>query len=608
MNHSDHNRGVPVPAEWLLIRGDVGPVFRGFERPNTVYVPNQFFDVCLPHCSGGAVRLVAYLLRQTLGWLDADGNPLHERVALSYRDLVEKAGISRRLIRAALDEAVEAKFIRCVRQGKSKSQGQSATTAQYELRWSTKNEYTKNPKEFDGFFAGDGHRTDIPNGFFDHVLPRENLSVTKVVGSILRFTVGFKVQRGGRRQQVAFSYRAIQRYARINDMHTISAAIQHAIEAGYLVRLKEGRFDPKGRVHGVAATYAVKWSEGPTYDTIGSQTPAKEIVDRFTNPSEIGSQTPAKDRFTNPSIEMTYRNNISKQQQDSPETTVQVAVAVEGGVYEKLREVGFDGKAARTLADRFSSTVIENQIAWLPERAPVLNPLGMLRRAIEENWSEPATKELASTQVQPQSLGAQFAGYFFAGLGGNVSDPTAEPSAQEIAVADRFVSRLLEVIPDSERVRNWGRTFGQLVRDRRGANRQPVQSLVLALRLFGDEFFSQLAQSHRKATSESRRVAWEKHERDFQPRWLEYLATTEANWRENRPEDYAEFQSHREREREKISRSKIRSLADSLLRRFDTDESRVWAFQRYFPQEVLDFAAWDRQINPEGFPAEPVRT
>ena len=50
--------------------------FQGFEplSGNYIYCPNQFFEVCLRHCSRGAVRLVAHVLRKTLGYLDENGN------------------------------------------------------------------------------------------------------------------------------------------------------------------------------------------------------------------------------------------------------------------------------------------------------------------------------------------------------------------------------------------------------------------------------------------------------------------------------------------------------------------------------------------------------
>ena len=58
--------------------------FPGFEHftANFLYCPNQFFDVCLPYCSRGAIRLVAHLLRRTLGWLDEDGQPRASRVTV----------------------------------------------------------------------------------------------------------------------------------------------------------------------------------------------------------------------------------------------------------------------------------------------------------------------------------------------------------------------------------------------------------------------------------------------------------------------------------------------------------------------------------------------
>ena len=62
--------------------------FAGFALPtsNTTYTPNQFFDVCLPHQSRGVVRLVGYMIRKTLGWCDAHGNPQEQIIPVSYQD------------------------------------------------------------------------------------------------------------------------------------------------------------------------------------------------------------------------------------------------------------------------------------------------------------------------------------------------------------------------------------------------------------------------------------------------------------------------------------------------------------------------------------------
>jgi hypothetical protein len=73
--------------------------FAGFAAPtsNTTYTPNQFFDVCLPHCSRGTVRLVAYMIRKTLGWCDAHGNPQQEVIQFSYSELERYAGVIARV-------------------------------------------------------------------------------------------------------------------------------------------------------------------------------------------------------------------------------------------------------------------------------------------------------------------------------------------------------------------------------------------------------------------------------------------------------------------------------------------------------------------------------
>src|SRR5580765_4522866 len=114
----DQNKAIASNAE-LLPKRALQP-FRGFEQPrsNTTYTPNQFFDVCLPHYSRGVVRLVGYMIRQTLGWCDADGNPQNEQIRASYQDLIEQAGIGRTMIRQALDDAIAGKFIRCVQEGR----------------------------------------------------------------------------------------------------------------------------------------------------------------------------------------------------------------------------------------------------------------------------------------------------------------------------------------------------------------------------------------------------------------------------------------------------------------------------------------------------------
>ena len=385
--------------------------FLGFEHftANFVYCPNQFFDVCLPNCSRGVVRLVAYLLRRTLGWLDENGNPVEQDITVSYRDLISKAGVSRGALRKAIDEAITAGFIHCTRQGQANSSGKAAQTAQYALQWDTDSSYVKDRGAFRGFYAGEGHRSQIPNAFFDQVVTREPLAVVKVVGTVLRHTVGYQNQFGGRRSHAPLSYTYIQNYAKLSDRSTLSAALRHATAAGYIRCVDKGTFDSSS-TRRKPGTYAVKWLvEAPSKPTGSETRPAQR--DRFKNPTSNGSRTIPAERSKNPTKEKTLVNNTSKQQRED----VPFAVAAHCvKPYLLLREVGFDEQTANDLSHSRSSEQIQQQINWLDDRNPKRNRLGLLRRAIEENWSEPITakedkKKQATRQREEQQEAKQAA-------------------------------------------------------------------------------------------------------------------------------------------------------------------------------------------------------
>jgi hypothetical protein len=205
--------------------------FEGFKAPtsNTTYTPNQFFDVVIPHFSRGVVRIVAYLLRKTLGWCDANGNPQEEQIEVTYSELERKAGVSRDMSRAALDDALAGHLLECVTEGRAKHAHDAGQSACYQLRWSSM-PYTTRLEHFKGFFEGEGNRTDIPNEFFDVLIPREPLSVIKVVGAIIRHSIGFQAKHGRRRQQVALSYQQIENYARFGSRSDLAKAIRIAME------------------------------------------------------------------------------------------------------------------------------------------------------------------------------------------------------------------------------------------------------------------------------------------------------------------------------------------------------------------------------------------
>ena len=56
------------------------------------------------------VRIIAWLLRETLGWLDEEGNPIRQDIRISCRDLIQKAKVSRGAIKVALNEAISIKI------------------------------------------------------------------------------------------------------------------------------------------------------------------------------------------------------------------------------------------------------------------------------------------------------------------------------------------------------------------------------------------------------------------------------------------------------------------------------------------------------------------
>ncbi|QDT45683.1 hypothetical protein Pan241w_58100 [Gimesia alba] len=380
--------------------------FNGFEHltANYLFCPNQFFDVCLPHHSRGTVRLVAYLLRKTLGWLDREGNPIEQEISISYRDLINEAGISRGAIRKALDEAVTAGFIICTQQGKANGNNQAAETAQYALRWDTGNDYAKTPEKFNGFFAGEGYRTPIPNSFFDLIVRQEVLSVVKVVGTVLRHTVGYQNQFGGRRQIAPLSYSYIQKYVNLSDRSTLSAAIQYAIETGYIHCVQKGGIDPSLNKRR-ASTYAIRWHEQANREKNSSKTrPATR--QRYKIQTSNSSETRPAKRFKNQTEEKPQENNTNKQQ-DEP--TVAAVENLES--FQLLQQAGFDDGIARDLSQKRGLEEIKQQIEWLPHRNPDRNSLGMLRRSIEGNWLKPDSllfKEKKQQRLQKsQAQGTQ---------------------------------------------------------------------------------------------------------------------------------------------------------------------------------------------------------
>lgn len=591
--------GIPTDPSWLQEPADdqaesIQLQFRGFDPPtsNTTYTPNQFFDVCLPHRSRGAVRLVAYMIRKTLGWCDAQGNPQNEQVLISYRELSERAGIGNTMIRAAIDEAMKANLIRCVRQGNPNAAGRPAISALYELRWVRGNEYVKDPSRFQGFFEGEGNRTDIPNQFFDRLVPAEPLSVVKVVGSIIRFSIGFADGRGRRRQNIALSYQHIQNYARIASRTILSSAIRQAINRGYIVRVEEGVFDKNAGRDSKAATYALRWVDTPlSVGNAPKSGPAKRSAKRTGNAPKTG---PDKHSEKRTDLE-TKQLNETLQTQQQADAAPEVRSA-----FDQLRNAGFNPLVAAQLAARFPQERIENQIHWLKNRRPSRNPLGMLRRAIEEDWPEPIAELATSQASQGDGRGALFARHLYAGYAGYAGEPTAEPTAADTFAAGRYVRRLLDVWPDPTRVAGWGRDLGAFARERQSESAGVIVSAAYLLRAFGDRYLACHEAARERMLAEVRQAARAAHEAKFTPLWIDYLRGQEERIRAEQHEDFVAFERHREAEKERIRTSPWQLGREQVLARFDTEERRLSDFRQFFSHQVFDFWDWDQAHNRQG--------
>lgn len=580
--------------------------FFGFAPPtsNTTYTPNQFFDVCLPHYSRGCVRLVAYMLRRSLGWCDADGNPQEDQLVISYNDLVQNAGISRGAIADSVEEAIRANFITCLRRGRSKAANTTAVSPLYELKWHTTSEYVKDPTRFQGFFEGEGNRTDIPNQFFDICVRNESLAVIKVVGSIIRFSIGFQAHRGSRRQQVAMSYTDIQRYAKISVRRHLADALQQALEQNYVVRISQGLFT-HDKDRQISTTYAVKWLDKGPYPYIGSKkTPDKlDLIgskktpeERFKKDTRIGSKRTPEDRFKkDTSIQMKQINETLKQQQDDP------LAAEQKESIDFLIQNGFSARDAQVIAATNCPEGVRQQVEWLPLRKPGVNPLGLLRRAIEQNWPTPVNQDGRNSDT---SLGSRFAAFFYAGKAGNDELPIASPSGNEVNLCNAFLENLFKICPEENRVEEWGRDFGSMVAAETRGKRDFTVTLVYALRNYGDTFMTRVKSERSRRDEELIKQARQQHHRAFMHAYRSYVEGQEERLRSERPEDYAAFEIGRASTRQSIEQGRWyrdEEQRTDALRRFDSNRQRLLGFLEYFSADILDFWQWDKTLNTESF-------
>ena len=373
--------------------------FPGFAAPtsNTTFTPNQFFDVVLPNASRGCVRIVAYLIRKTLGWCDAQGNPQREHIAVSNSELERHAGVGHDMIRAALNEGVAMHFIECVKAGRARSTGDAGETAVYALKWDATPRYARTLNEFLGFYEGEGHRTDIPNQFFDTLVPVETIAVIKVVGAVIRYSIGFVARHGRRRQQATLAYSQILKVSGLSSRRTLASAIKEAVAKRYIVRLDAGYFS--AHVHERrSATYAICWSDGfhlePTTKADATDITPKRIPEGlWITPSEKDTSS-SPSRSVSATSNAPFRLPANHSEKDTIETKpLNEKIKQQEAAADLLKKEGFDTKTAADLAGKFRPEVIRQQIQWLAQRNVTKSRVGLLRRAIEGDWPRPGSED-----------------------------------------------------------------------------------------------------------------------------------------------------------------------------------------------------------------------
>ena len=316
------------------------------------------------------------MLRQTLGWLKTDGEPVQQDIRVSYRDLIQKARVSNGSIGKALEQSMALSFIECTQVGIAKSKNNSGQPASFRLRWDDRPQYSDSFSEFAGFYSGEGYRTPVPNAFFDEIVPKEPLAVTKTVGAIVRHTIGYQNQFGGRRQETPLSLTDIQKYTHISKRTAVVEAIKHAQKVGYISRVQAGTFSPDTTQQS-KSVYAIRWlgqadhkvitpkkgPEGNDSKKVTSITPKRGSADHSRKGTSIKTTKP-KDTFKRQPVEFLE-------------------------AIKKLEVAGFDSRTADKLARSRGADVVHRQLAWLSARNPQKNRLGFLRKAIEEDWPQP---------------------------------------------------------------------------------------------------------------------------------------------------------------------------------------------------------------------------
>jgi hypothetical protein len=426
--------------------------------------------------------------------------------------------------------------------------------------------------------------------------------VLKVVGAVIRFSIGFEVKRGFRRQQTALSYSAIQRYSRIGSREDLSRSLKHALHCNYIQRVEPGAFDPNAGRLSRAASYGLHWADSqPAPGQSKTRTGLSQEV-RSGEPkavpgeasnsrtgAESNSRTgggpgtePAHGSRIRTGLEMHLRNEHCKQQQAAAEV-----VRDREARLRCLRKAGFDEATSVHLASHALER-IQRQIRWMGARTVTRNKLGMLRKAIEQDWPEPNgnSRQLRS-DLSPTT---RFAKHYYAGLANNRSTPVAHPTEEDILASEPLL-RAVQPLSEGTAVELCGLRFGQYVA-RHGARELGPTGLAAVTRQYGDAFLvseqSKSEQQLRKRDGEERGLAAELKEK-----YLHFLRSEEERLREQETRNYEAFLEVRNRQRATLLRLAGGDGHSPLLKSFDSEAGRLSDLQAFFSSQVPTLQAWE---------------
>ena len=590
---------------------ELSPAFPGFPdfRANVTFVPIQFFTVVLPHFPRGVVRLVGYALRKVLGWVDEHGNPTREQLQFTYRELIEQAGVSRESLAEALAEAVRLRCLRCVQAPAPDTAGRAAQSGRYELCWDDEGRYTDDPAAFRGFYfpeavvieepTGAGllrrpkaARKNIPNAFFDYLLPQEPLSVIRVVGALLFYSIQWGPG-GERRLPVTRSITDLSRLTNLSRHH-VHAAVTAACQRGYIQQQDAGHFDPAAGQASRAATYGIRWTNGVCETGAGptaQASPAVPVRKGERNRSEIVNGK-RSEKVNGISIKTDLKTNTAAAK--NPSAAAPSPIAAAASISEQLKQTGFDDLTARRLVNQCAPEVITRQLAWLPLRHSTRNRLGLLRRAIEEDWPKPE----GHGDDEGQQRGRLFASHYYAAYHGYGGEAKTEAFPKDTLAAAKFVERLLALRNEPKLVPEWGRQFGGFIRRQHQADSKARPNLAAAIVLHGDEFLRRQDSNRTASTQSARQKAEAARHAALWPAYLAYLGPAEIEAQRAAPDLYAAFLAQRERTRQTMTGGLFHASAETLAR-FDSNESRHLALAEFCRSQqtslVLDFDSWCNQ-------------